>query len=603
MGNLQGVNPHYILESKFGYKEFRPLQQKAIDTILEGKDCIVILPTGAGKSLCYQIPSLCLNGVGIIVSPLVALMQNQVDSLRSNGIRAGTLNSHTSPQERSDLASALYNNQLDILYISPERLLMDGTQDFLSKINIALFAIDEAHCMSQWGHDFRPEYSKLNVIKERFNTVPFIALTATADSMTQADIQSCLNITDKYVYKSSFDRPNIAYSIVPKNNGKKQILDFIKKHHKDDCGIVYCSTRKSVEEMATYLSKNNIHALPYHAGLSDNLRSQTLTDFLHQDTIVIVATVAFGMGIDKPNVRYVAHLNIPRDIESYYQETGRAGRDGLASSAFMTFSTADLFLQQRHIDQSDATLEYKTIKKKKLMSLIGLCESHICRRKVLLNYFGDDTADCNNCDACLHPIETYDGTVQVQKALSCIYRTGNRFGIEYIIDVLMGNDNDRITNFNHNQISTYGIGKDTTKSEWRTIFRQIITSGLASSNVDKMGGLELTTNGIQFLKQKQSIALAKLPDAKITKIPTGRKSTPNISNQDQALFDELRSVRKELADSAGVPAYVVFHDAVLIHFATEKPTSKDEMLEISGVGKSKFDKYGTHFLQAIIKNL
>lgn len=597
-------SPLDILRKTYGYDSFRGPQAEIIDHVIAGKNAFVLMPTGGGKSLCYQIPSLIRDGVGIIISPLIALMQDQVEALKQLGIRAAALNSAMPPDQQRQTERMLVEGEIDMVYVAPERLLMDDFQRLIDNAKIALFAIDEAHCMSQWGHDFRPHYAQLSQLAERFPHIPRVALTATADAPTRRDIVNFLQLQDGGSFVSGFDRPNIHYTIAVKDSAKQQILAFIKNNHAKDSGIVYCLSRQSVEDTAAWLCEEGFNALPYHAGLSPETRAKNQQKFLREERIIMVATIAFGMGIDKPDVRFVAHMNIPKNIEAYYQETGRAGRDGLPSNAFMVYGLNDSAMQRNFIEQSNASDQQKRIEHQKLNALLGLCEAAHCRRQVILEYFGDKAGPCGNCDTCQNPPETFDGTIAAQKALSCVYRTGQRFGVSYVIDVLLGKADDRMKKFGHDQITTFNIGGEYSKSEWQGIFRQLVALNLLAVDTAEHGGLFITTAGQAFLKEKTPVRLRKQESRKEARKALMKKEAEDFYGQEmnQPLFDALREARMALAKEQNVPPYVIFHDKTLREMAVFKPTSRSALMEISGMGERKMDRYGQIFLDVIRKH-
>lgn len=593
--------PLSILKHTYGYDQFRGEQAEVIDHVISGGNSFVLMPTGSGKSLCYQIPALCLEGVGIIVSPLIALMQDQISALEQLGIAAGAINSGMSHADVFRVKQKLKENRLDLLYVAPERLVMSDFLDLLDEVKIALFAIDEAHCVSQWGHDFRPDYTALSFLAQRFNKIPRIALTATADRATRKDIIERLKLEEGKTFIGGFDRPNIHYSIQERQNPKKQVHDFIVNNHRDDSGIIYCISRKKVEEMADWLQAKGINALPYHAGLSAEIRSKNQDLFLREDNIIMVATIAFGMGIDKPDVRYVAHMNIPKSIEAYYQETGRAGRDGLPANAFMIYGMDDAAMQRNWIEQSEAPEIQKRIEHQKLNSLLGLCEAAICRRQVLLEYFDDTGEPCGNCDTCDTLPETFDGTIPAQMALSAVYRTGQRFGMIYVVDVLMGKEDDRIIRFRHDEQSTFGIGKSSSKPEWQNIFRQLVSRNLLRVDVNAHNGIKITEKGFSFLKKKESILLRKITEKQKKEKTVRSPRITHLHDEDKSLYENLKSARQKIAKSRRVPAYVIFHDKTLIEMAQTRPQSLEEMIEINGIGKAKLKKFGQTLLDVILE--
>ena len=595
-------NPLTILKQTYGYGQFRGQQAEIIDHVVQGGSAFVLMPTGSGKSLCYQIPSLCREGVGVIISPLIALMQDQITALEQLGISAGAINSGMPYGEVLRVRQKLENNQLDLLYVAPERLVMEEFLELLDQVNIALFAIDEAHCVSQWGHDFRPDYTALSLLARRFKGIPRIALTATADKATRKDIVDRLKLGDGKTFVGGFDRPNIHYSILERNNPKKQVFDFIKNNHSEDSGIIYCISRKKVEDMAEWLQGKDINALPYHAGLTPQVRSRNQDRFLREDNIIIVATIAFGMGIDKPDVRYVAHMNIPKSIEAYYQETGRAGRDGLPSNAYMIYGMDDAAMQRNWIENSEAPDIQKRIENQKLNALLGLCEAAICRRQILLEYFDDTGEPCGNCDTCDTKPETFDGTIAAQMALSAVFRTGQRFGMVYVVDVLMGKVDDRIQRFGHDKQSTFGIGDKLSKNEWQNIFRQLVSQNLLMVDVNEHNGIKITEKGFLFLKKKESVNFRKLTEKqKARKEKSGKKSKVVLDNDlDQSLYENLRTARQLMAKKRRVPAYVIFNDKTLIELAQARPQSFEEMLGISGIGEAKLKKFGQTLLDVIL---
>ena len=598
------LSPLDILRKTYGYDSFRGPQAEIIDHVISGKNAFVLMPTGGGKSLCYQIPSLMRDGVGIIISPLIALMQDQVEALKQLGIRAAALNSAMPPDQQRQTERMLVDGEIDMVYVAPERLLMDDFQRLIDNAKIALFAIDEAHCMSQWGHDFRPHYAQLSQLAERFPHIPRIALTATADAPTRRDIVNFLQLQDGGSFVSGFDRPNIHYTIAVKDSAKQQILAFIKNNHAKDSGIVYCLSRQSVEDTAAWLCEEGFKALPYHAGLSAEVRAKNQQKFLREERIIMVATIAFGMGIDKPDVRFVAHMNIPKNIEAYYQETGRAGRDGLPSNAFMVYGLNDSAMQRNFIEQSNAPDQQKRIEHQKLNALLGLCEAAHCRRQVILEYFGDKAKPCGNCDTCQNPPETFDGTIAAQKALSCVYRTGQRFGVSYVIDVLLGKADDRMKKFGHDQITTFNIGGEYSKTEWQGIFRQLVALNLLAVDVAEHGGLFITPAGQSFLKEKTPVKLRKQESRKEARKALMKKEAEDFYGQEmnQPLFDALREARMELAKQQNVPPYVIFHDKTLREMAVFRPASRSALMEISGMGERKMERYGQIFLDVIRKH-
>ncbi len=590
-----------LLQSVWGYPAFRLQQADIVCSVSQGNDALVLMPTGGGKSLCYQIPAMLRQGTGIVISPLIALMQDQVSALRQNGIRAAYLNSSLSGEEAWQVEQQLRNGELDMLYIAPERLVLPRTLDLLEQCSLALFAIDEAHCVSQWGHDFRPEYIQLSILHERFPAVPRIALTATADQRSQREIAQRLGLTDARWFNSSFDRPNIRYRIAEnQGNAREQLLRFIRHEHPEQAGIVYCLSRKRVDDTAAWLSAKGLTALPYHAGLSAQQREEHQNRFLREDGVIIVATIAFGMGIDKPDVRFVAHLNLPKSIEAYYQETGRAGRDGLPSDAWMLYGLQDVITLRQMQEGSQADENYKRVERHKLDAMLGLCELDTCRRQALLHYFDETLAEpCGNCDNCQSPPQTWNATEAAQKALSCVYRTGQRFGVNYVVEVLQGKDNERIRQFGHDKLSTYGIGKELDTSAWRTLFRQLIARRLLSVDVEGHGSVQLTEAARPVLRGEQELTLRKLIKASKSQ---QRKTFNHLGEQHSALWQALREYRKKLAEEQGVPAYVIFHDATLAAMAENQPNTLTQMSHISGVGERKLNAYGEGFLDIILEH-
>ena len=586
-----------LLHRVFGFSDFRAHQEDIIAHLRAGGDALVLMPTGGGKSLCYQIPAMLRAGIGVVVSPLIALMQDQVNGLLQSGVRAAALNSTLSPGESRRVEDAIRADGLDLLYLAPERLLQPRTLELLAESRIALFAIDEAHCVSQWGHDFRPEYLGLAELAVRFPHVPRVALTATADAPTRREIRARLALEDARVFVGGFDRPNIRYQIKAKDNPRQQLLAFLEGEHRGDAGIVYCLSRRSVDETANWLRERGWPALPYHAGLSDADRRRHQERFISEEGVIIVATIAFGMGIDKPNVRFVAHMDLPKSIEAYYQETGRAGRDGLPADAWMVYGLTDVIRLRQMLEASEADEQHKRVERSKLEAVLGYCEVTSCRRQVLLSYF-DEVMEtpCGNCDTCLQPIDAWDGTEAARKALSCVYRTGQRFGVNYLIDVLLGKSNDRMRRFSHDAVSTFGIGTELDNRQWRSVFRQLVAGGFLGVDMDGHGGLHLTTASRGVLRGETTLLLRRdLAPEKRRRAKTER-AAPITVDDDAPLWEALRAHRLELAKAQGVPPYVIFHDSALLEMTRTVPTDLAALASISGVGQVKLERYGDSFL-------
>jgi ATP-dependent DNA helicase RecQ len=592
-------SPLDVLKTVFGYDRFRGHQQQVIEHVLSGQDALVLMPTGGGKSLCYQIPALLRPGVGIVVSPLIALMQDQVSALLQLGVKAAFLNSALSLEQARQIEQQLINGDLDLLYIAPERLASERTVALFKRLQIALFAIDEAHCVSQWGHDFRADYLQLSMLHERFPEVPRVALTATADDKTQQEIKLRLGLEQARHFQSGFDRPNIRYRIVQKQNAKQQLLDFIRAEHAGDAGIVYCLSRKKVDATAEWLTSKGVNSLPYHAGMTNDLRQRHQHRFLMEEGLVMVATIAFGMGIDKPNVRFVAHLDLPKSVEAYYQETGRAGRDGLAANAWMAYGLQDVITLRQMLASSNADEAHKRIEYHKLEAMLALCEQVHCRRQGLLNYFGDALEQpCGNCDTCLKPVETWDGTLAAQQALSCIHRTQQRYGVAYLVDVLLGKTTERIVSSAHDKLSTFGIGKQLDEKQWYSVFRQLVARSLVAVDFDNFGSLRLTEACRPILRGEQTLMLRKdLQPEKVKGSKTAGRQFSN--NQSSLLWNALRAKRKAIADAQDVPPYVIFHDATLMAMLEAKPTNRQQMAMLSGIGERKLELYADDFLAVI----
>jgi ATP-dependent DNA helicase RecQ len=597
------MQPQQILKKYFGYDTFREHQLEVIQTIIEGKDAFVLMPTGIGKSICYQIPSIIRDGVGIVISPLIALMQDQVGALRQSGVSAEFLNSSLTRQETQLVENRVISGKADILYVAPERLQSEGFQRFIQKFPLAVFAIDEAHCVSQWGHDFRPEYLSISEVTDNFPNVPRIALTATADAVTRQDILDKLKLGRAAQFVSSFDRANIYYRVLLKNKDKQQLYDFIQSEHSGEAGIVYVRTRRRADQIASWLREKGLPAFSYHAGLDSHTRTERQKQFLHDDGLIIVATIAFGMGIDKPDVRFVAHLDLPASMEAYYQETGRAGRDGQPADAWMVYSLADVVAMRKLLDQSEGDEAFKHIQQRKLEALLGYGEAVACRREALLGYFGETyPAPCLTCDNCSQPVEAWDGTVAAQKALSCVYRTGQRFGAAHLTDILVGNTTERILRLRHDKLKTFGAGKELSPKEWRSVYRQLLAAGMLSVNIGKISGYRLTEKSWSVLRSEREVRFRKDPqlirDKKANK--TSTKHKPDFLNDDaRQLFEKLRRLRLDLSKKLGVPPFVIFHDTTLTEMAVLKPKSRGEFLQINGVGEQKAEKFGDVFLNAI----
>jgi ATP-dependent DNA helicase RecQ len=586
-----------VLTEVFGYPAFRGHQAAVIEHVADGGDALVLMPTGSGKSVCYQIPALLRDGVGVVVSPLIALMQDQVAALAELGVRAAFLNSTLSGAQAAEVERRVRRGELDLLYVAPERLLTPRCLDVLAASRLALLAIDEAHCVSQWGHDFRPEYLQLSVLQERFPGVPRIALTATADAHTRAEILQRLKLVGARVFVSSFDRPNIRYRIVEKDDGGKQLLDFVRAEHAGEAGIVYCLSRRKAEQTADFLESQGIVALAYHAGMDADVRRRHQERFQREDGIVIVATIAFGMGIDKPDVRFVAHLDLPKSIEGYYQETGRAGRDGLPADAWMAYGLQDVVQLRRMIEESEAGEAQKRIQAAKLDAMLGLCETAECRRVRLLAYFGETGAPCGNCDTCLDPPATFDGTLPAQQLLSCVYRTGQRFGAMHVIDVLRGEATAKVAQRSHDRLSTFGIGRERSDREWRAIVRQCIALSLLEVDHDSYGALKLTGESRAVLKGERSVALRASRDGRRSARRVAAAAIgADLSLEAKKLLERLRAWRLAAARRHGVPAYVIFHDATLREIARARPSSLDALRGISGVGARKLAAYGAEIV-------
>jgi ATP-dependent DNA helicase RecQ len=598
------IKAKQILKDIFGYSEFRHHQESIISTVLNKKsDVLVLMPTGGGKSICYQIPSLILNGTGIVISPLIALMQDQVEALQQLGIRASFINSSQTVKQNNEVKRKLKDSELDILYLSPERLLKEDTLELLQSINIALFAIDEAHCVSEWGHDFRRVYQELKILTNMFPDTPKIALTATADEKIKKEIIKQLILKDAKTFVNSFDRKNISYEIIERDGGHQQLNQFIKRKHPKDAGIVYCLSRKKVEATADFLNKQGRVALPYHAGMSSSKRAEYQKRFLVEDDLIIVATIAFGMGIDKPNVRFVAHFSLPKNIESYYQETGRAGRDGQPADAWMAYGYQDVVLLRQFITGSNAEDAHKRVLNNKLDSLIDLCEQSSCRRQTILGYFGEELKDpCGNCDNCLNPPEKIDVTEEAQKCLSAVHRTEQRFGMIYLIDVLTGKDDEKIKKNGHDKISVFGIAKKDSKTCLRSVFRQLITHQYLYVNEDQYNALNLTDKCRDLLKGNEKFFIKKEKEKNETAIPKDKASSDyELKNYDKPLWESLKELRTELATQQGVPPYIIFSDASMLQMVRTRPADKDQFKYISGVGEFKSEKYGDSFCKVINK--
>ena len=586
-----------ILQDTFGYEAFRAPQAEVIDTLVRGGDALLLMSTGGGKSLCYQIPAMIRPGCGIVVSPLIALMQDQVAALKQLGIKASFLNSTLTQDEITAIEACLRRGELDLLYVAPERLTQPRTLALLKSVTISLFAIDEAHCVSQWGHDFRVDYLALNLLHEEFPSVPRVALTATADARTRQEIVKNLALSNAEEFVVGFDRPNIQYRINLKTNPRNQLLQFLKTEHAKDAGIVYCLSRKKTEDTAAWLQQQGFKALAYHAGLPAETRAEHQRRFLAEEGVIVVATIAFGMGIDKPDVRFVAHLDLPKTIEAYYQETGRAGRDGNAATAWMVYGFQDVTKLRQMLDSAQGDEQHKRVEQIKLNAMLGFCELTTCRRHALLAYFDEAAAEqCGNCDTCLTPVETWDGTEAAQKALSVIYRTDQRFGVSHLVDVLLGKASDKISQFGHDQLSLYGIGQEHSAQAWQSVFRQLVAAGHVVADPERFGGLALTEKCRPLLKGQDTIAFRLDPVQKTSK---KLSKAPLPDDIDVGIWEALRAHRRELAEVQGVPPYVIFHDSTLQAMAEQMPSSLAEFGTLPGVGERKLEKYGDGFLQVI----
>ena len=584
-----------VLRTTFGYPAFRGPQAEIVDHLIGGGDALTLMPTGGGKSLCYQIPSLVREGTGVVVSPLIALMQDQVAALTQVGVRAAFLNSTLDAAAARAVEASLVRGELDLVYVAPERITTSRCLDLLARTKIALFAIDEAHCVSQWGHDFRPDYLGLSVLHEQFPDIPRIALTATADPQTRAEIIERLALGNARIFIASFDRPNIRYTITDKSDPRAQLLRFIQDEHPGEAGIVYCLSRKKVDETATWLAAKGVRALPYHAGMDAVTRAEHQSRFAREDGIVVVATIAFGMGIDKPDVRFVAHLDLPKSVEGYYQETGRAGRDGASADAWMTYGLADVVQQKRLIEQSEAGADFKRVASAKLDALLGLCETAGCRRVRLLDYFDERSEPCGNCDNCLVAPDTFDATAVAQKALSTIYRTGQRFGAQHLTDVLRGVASERVKRWDHDQLSVFAIGADVDEATWRIVFRQLVALGLAYVDHDAHGGLKLAPAARPVLRGETTVAMRRT----VARPGRTRRAATSgaVTGVDEPLLDRLKAWRLNEAHTQGVPAYVILHDRTLAEIARQRPRDVDALAGISGIGARKLERYGTALLE------
>ncbi len=592
-------SPRRVLNEVFGYPEFRGRQGEIVDHAVAGGDALVLMPTGMGKSLCYQIPALCRPGFGVIVSPLIALMQDQVAALRQLGVRADAYNSMLDRAEAQAVEERMRRGDLDLLYVAPERLTAETFLALLARCRIALFAIDEAHCVSQWGHDFRPEYLRLSVIAERFPDVPRMAVTATADETTRAEIVRRLDLGRGRVFVGGFDRPNIQYRIADKTAARAQLLAFLREQPERASGIVYCLSRDKAQVVAGWLAQAGYDALPYHAGLDKAVRTANQARFMHDDGVVVVATIAFGMGVNKPDVRFVAHLDLPKSIEAYYQETGRAGRDGLPATAWMAYGAEGVAKIAAFIDNSAATDEQKRIERRRLDALVALCETADCRRQALLRYLGEELAGpCGNCDACLWPIETFDGTVVAQKALSAVYRTGQRFGYAHVVDVLTGTATDKTARFGHDELGVFGVGADLDRNDWRSVLRQLTAAGHLIVDAERHGGLRLGPSARELLGGARPVRFRRARKAAAA-APRRTRSGDDLSAEARAVFEKLRAVRRALADEQRVPAYVILHDATLVELARHRPATLTELARIPGLGATKLRRYGETLLAAL----
>ena len=591
-----------ILQTIFGYPEFRPPQDEIIQTVIDGGDALVLMPTGGGKSLCYQIPALVRPGCGVVISPLIALMQDQVSALRQLGVRASFLNSTLDAASTRATEGQLLAGELDLLYIAPERLSQDRCLELLASSPISLFAIDEAHCVSQWGHDFRADYLQLSLLHQRFPGIPRIALTATADARTRQEIIERLDLGGARKFTAGFDRPNIRYRIALKQNGRQQLLSFLRQEHAGDAGIVYCMSRRKTEETADWLREQGLDALPYHAGLGAATRAAHQARFLRDEGVVMVATIAFGMGIDKPDVRFVAHLDMPKTVESYYQETGRAGRDGQSANAWMIYGLQDVIKLRQMMAASNGSEDHKRAEQHRLNAMLGLCEITSCRRQALLNYFGETMqGPCGNCDSCLAPVATWDGTEAARMALSAVYRTGQRFGVNHLIEVLRGAGGERIFQYDHQLLPTYGVGKQLDANQWRSVFRQLVARAYLSVDLERFGALRLEEGCRLLLRGEEEIRLRRdQPQAKVAKQQT---RTALAVGTDVALWEALRECRRQLAEEQGVPPYVIFHDRTLQEMCASLPRNSVQLGRITGVGERKLDRYGSRFLRVIDQHL